>query len=103
MKQNYEGNINRLYLVKQKGEYRQQSIIIEENVPLYRNIFGHWVRDDKKEVPTGKEEALDRAYDIVNQYPDIPDGELIGGYSYLDEGSIKRVAAKGKTLKKKIN
>lgn len=101
-KQNYTGNINRLYLVKQDGQYIQQTKTVEENVLLYRNFFGRWVRDNNGEVPTTEEEALDYAYDIASQHPNIPDGELIGGYSYLDERSIKPViATKGKILQKK--
>ena len=103
MKKNYTGNINRLYLLKQDGQYIQQAELLEKNIPLYRNIFGRWVRDNG-DVPTTEEEALDYAYDIAAQHPDIPNGGLIGGYSYLDEGSIKPTTiTKRKMLQKKIN
>lgn len=100
-KQNYTGNINRLYLLKQDGEYIQQTKTVEENVLLCRNFFGRWIRDNG-EVPTTEEEALDYAYNIASRHPDIPNGELIGGYRYLDERSIKPVTTtKGKMLQKK--
>ena len=102
MKQYYEGNINRLYLIKQNGQYIQQTKTVERKVKLHRNIFGCWVRDNG-DVPTKEEEALDYAYDIATKNPDIPDGKLIGGYSYLDEGSIKpinKTKEKPKVMKK---
>lgn len=102
MKQYYEGNINRLYLLKQNGQYVQQTKVVEENIQLYRNFFGCWVRENG-DVPTKKEEALDRAYDIATKNPDIPEDELIGGYSYLDEESIKPInVTNEKIMKKKI-
>lgn len=101
MKQNYIGNINRLYLLKQDGEYIQLAEPLEKSIPLHRNIFGRWIRDNG-DVPLTEEEALDYAYDIAAQNPEIPDGELIGGYRYLDEGSIKSITiTKGKMLQKK--
>lgn len=89
MKQFYIGNINRLYLLKKQGQYTLQTKTIEKGVHLYRNFFGCWVRNDNGEVPTKEDEALDLAYNKVNRNPNIPDGTLIGGYSYLDEKSIK--------------
>ena len=103
MKQNYTGNINRLYLLKQNGEYLPQTTTEKENISLHKNIFGRWIRDNG-DVPLTEEEALDYAYDIATQNPEIPDGELIGGYRYLDERSIKPATTiKGKMLQKKIN
>ncbi len=89
MKQFYIGNINRLYLLKQNGQYILQTKEKEKNVHLYRNFFGCWVRNDNGEVPTKEEEALDLAYNSAKRNPNIPEGTLIGGYSYLDEDSIK--------------
>lgn len=105
MKQFYIGNINRLYLLKQKNQYILQKKTIEEGVQLYRNFFGCWVRNDNGEVPTTEEEALDLAYNKANRNPGIPDGTLIGGYSYLDEESIKLsnlTKEEAKALRKKF-
>ena len=62
----------------------------KKKTSIYIEIFfGCWVRNDNGEVPTKEEEALDLAYNSAKRNPNIPEGTLIGGYSYLDEDSIK--------------